>query len=452
VHTEIEGRRILRHGLFAAAVKRCSARASRAAALPRERDNRVLIALLVLCVSLSGCTFGPSLLEFSHRPYSDAVKQVAEEQALLNLVRLRYNDNPMRLDVASIAAQYELDASVSAQPFFAAQATSNAFRAFSSVLPSGSASAANRPTISLTPLDDPETIRGLFTPATLDGIVFLAETSYPISTVFRMFVEYMNGVPNAVTASGPPREIVPEFREFQRATEILQQLQDAGDLRFIREEKITTVGSHLPESNVTANSLVEAAKNGFEYQRQSDSSWALIKRNRRLNLHIRPTAITRPEVLELCALLHLKPGKTDYEVTVASQEEPFSSAGSLREANSINIYPRSVVQASFYLSHGVVIPPEHHVCGIIKPALSPDGTVFDWQQLTSGLFAVHSVKQHLRPNCASVAVKYRDYWYYIEDCDNDSKITFSLLIAMTRVNLLGTKKGGPMLTLPVSSR
>jgi hypothetical protein len=389
----------------------------------------------------------------SHRPYNEAVKEVAEEQLLLNLVRLRYNDDPMRLDVASIAAQYELDAAAEARPFFAApNPAGTVFETFSRILPDVSTSAANRPTISLTPLDDPDTIRGIFTPSTLDGIIFLAETSYPISTVFRLFVEYVNGVPNAVAASGPPRAIAPEFREFLRITEILQQLQDSNELRFLREEKITDVSGHLPQSSVTATSLVEAAKNGYEYRPQADGSRALIKRDRRLMLHLRPTAVGRPEAQELCGLLHLQPGKSAYEITVANRDDPFSSSGAGQVAQSINVFPRSIAQTSYYLSRGIEVPPEHLACGVVKPTLDPTGELFDWQQLTAGLFTVHSVKQHRRPACASVAVKYRGYWYYIDDRDSDSKITFSLVLAMTRVNLLGTKKGGPMLTLPVSSR
>ena len=44
---------------------------------------------------------------------------------LLNLVRMRYNEPLNMLDVASIAAQYELNGTVQAQPFLAA-AGSNA--------------------------------------------------------------------------------------------------------------------------------------------------------------------------------------------------------------------------------------------------------------------------------------------------------------------------------------
>ena len=62
---------------------------------------------------------------------------------------------------------------------------------------------------------------------------------------------------------------------------------------------------------------------------------------------------------------------------------------------------------------------------------------------------VHACKQRCRPKSAWLAVKYRDWWYYVDDSDTDSKITFTLMMVMTRANLLSTKKGSPVLTLPV---
>src|SRR5580698_1564775 len=170
-------------------------------ALSRVRAHRVWRILLCLGLmsawAASGCNFGAHMIESSVGPYNEAVTRVGEEQLLLNVVRMRYNDNPTRLDVSSIAAQYELDATAEAQPFFQAPNPAGAvFRTFTRILPDVTASVANRPTVGLTPLDDPETIRGLFTPATLDGIVFMAETSYPLSTVFQLFVDYMNHLPN----------------------------------------------------------------------------------------------------------------------------------------------------------------------------------------------------------------------------------------------------------------
>src|SRR5947207_908590 len=108
------------------------------------------LAVRVLAIVSVGCAFGPKVLENTHWRYNESVKQVLEEQTLLNIVRLRYDDNPTRLDVSAIAAQYELSASAQAQPFFTAQATGESlFRSFTAILPFASATTANRPTISL---------------------------------------------------------------------------------------------------------------------------------------------------------------------------------------------------------------------------------------------------------------------------------------------------------------
>jgi len=419
------------------------------------RSRGTLPACLAFALATSGCALGPRALELSHPRYNEALKQVKEDQLLLNLVRLRYNDNVTQLDVSSIAAQYEVDTQLSLQPFFTAQGANigppfGPFMSWTRFLPSGGVTGANRPTISLTPMDESDNLRPLFVPATVDGIVFLSETSWPVSTVFRLWVEYLNRVPNAVTASGPPRGIVPEYQQFQRAAELLQILQDAHSIRFVREEKLQEMGSPLPESSVTSAALVDAAKNGFEYQRKPDKTWVLVKRDRRLELRVAPSAAGSMDVLELCDLLHLQPGLLKYEVTVGTAKDTFEAKLAATPMTTVNLYPRSTVQAMFYMAHGVEVPVEHYNAGIVPAAVDPDGQLFDWHQLTQGLFTVHSSKQHCRPEHAQVAVKYRGYWYYIDDRDNDSKATFSLMVVMTRLNLLGTRKGGPVLTLPLA--
>src|SRR6516165_9040641 len=101
-----------------------------------------------------GCAFGPKVLEKSHWRYNEAVRRVDEEQLLRNIVRLRYNETPLDLRVSSIAAQYELDGTAEARPFFIAPNPSNSnivFRTFTKILPDVSVSGANRPTITLVP-------------------------------------------------------------------------------------------------------------------------------------------------------------------------------------------------------------------------------------------------------------------------------------------------------------
>jgi hypothetical protein len=205
---------------------------------------------------------------------------------------------------------------------------------------------------------------------------------------------------------------------------------------------------------VSGADLVEARKGGDEYRLTPDGkSWRLIRRTRKLYLDVSPKALPTPEYHELTQVLHLKPGLTRYEVTQSTVGFLDRGPGS-PPSEKINLVPRSLVQVVFYISHGVEVPPEHLACGLAKPTLEPDGRVFDWQQVTNGLFTVKAVCQKKRPACAAVAVFLRGYWFYIDDTDHATKSTFSLLRPSRRLDLgsIGSDRRtppGPVLTLPV---
>ena len=69
---------------------------------------RTLAVGLALMLGVAGCSFGPKVLERTHSKYNESIRRVYEEQLLQNLVRMRYNEVPFRLNVQSVAAQYEL--------------------------------------------------------------------------------------------------------------------------------------------------------------------------------------------------------------------------------------------------------------------------------------------------------------------------------------------------------
>ena len=408
--------------------------------------------------TLGGCAFGPRALEGSHRLYNDSIKLVGEEELLLNLVRLRYNESINLLDVASIAAQYELNGAVQAQPFLAAAGSeaSSLVQSFARVLPGASLNGANRPTITMTPVNSPQAIERFFRPITLEGLAFLTGTTWPVSTTYRLWVEYINRVPNAVTASGPPREFVPEYKEFRRLVDLLQVNQDRGYTRVVPEERVIELGDALPASKITAADVVEAAKHSFKYIKKKDEdSWVLTKRQTHLVLKINPEAVNTPNVLEVGRILHLKPGLLHCDYT-DDQSEPFAVPSPLPEyVDKIIISPRSTVGVLQYLSHGIVVPPEHLISGVARATIEPDGTVFDWRNVTEGLFVVHHAQQHHRPHDAYVAVKYRDYWFYIDDRDQATKQTFSLMMQLIRLDVSSPltseseAQKTPILTLPV---
>jgi hypothetical protein len=422
------------------------------AIVPRRCAATVIAGVLALGL-FGGCAFGPKVLERSHGRYVESIRLVEEEQLLRNIVHMRYNEMPMSLRVSSIAAQYELNGGAEARPFFIAPNPSNSnivFRTFTSILPDVTLSGANRPTITLIPSDTGDAIQRFLTPIPAETLVFLADTSWPASTVLRLWVERLNGVPNATTASGPPQDDLPDFGRFRRVADLLQSVQDRGLGAVWSEERMVDVGAPLPGADVNATAAVAAAKDGLEFRPGGDgTSRVLTRRERGLVFEIFPEAVSDPEMLELEGLLNLRPGLRRYEIRVARGVLPDPLHSPVPPSDALRVTPRSTAQTYFFLANGVEVPFEHVAAGLARTPIGPDGKVFDLRAVTAGLFTVHSCRGHKPPPEAFVAVKYRGYWYYIDDRDATSKSTFALVLQLQRLDFGHQQPAAPFLTLPV---
>jgi hypothetical protein len=69
--------------------------------------------VLAFGMFLSGCGgLGPGFLGKDRIDYNVAISESWKEEMMLNLVKLRYGDAPVFLDVASIISQYQVQGSV----------------------------------------------------------------------------------------------------------------------------------------------------------------------------------------------------------------------------------------------------------------------------------------------------------------------------------------------------
>ena len=402
-------------------------------------------ALWVCGLLTAGCSFGPKALEKTHGRYAESVRRVEEEQLLRQLVLLRYNETAVGLDVSSIAAQYEVTASAEARPFFIAPNPSNSniiFRTFTAILPDVSVNGSNRPTVTMVPGTDGAAVRRLLTPITLETLTFLTQTSWPVDTVLRVWAERINGVPNGGSASGPVRDEPLDYERFRRLADLFRAAQRQ-ELAAIRtEDRVTEVGDPLPGDAVTGASMVEAAKGGFTYRRAADGkSWVLARTNRRLVVEVSPGAENAPELIEMTRLLNLVPGQRRYEIAVSNHGGPDPAKFPTPPTNEVRIATRSTAQAAYFLANGVEVPAAHMCAGLAGTA--------DTTPVTQGLFAVHSCAGHKPPSGAYVAIRYRGYWYYIDDADTASKATFALVLQLSRLDFARDPLRGPALTLPV---
>lgn len=406
------------------------------------------LAIGFACLSTAGCSTGPRSLEANRLIYNEAIKSTSEAQLLLNIVRLRYNDTPSSLAVSAVATQSEVQKSFQLAPFFGVSGGDPA-RHFAALLPQAQISTTDRPTITLTPLDDQEFTRKLFTPMTLDGVLYLTKTTWPISTVFRLWLENLNWVSNAQNASGPTLKSLPDYTEFLRGINALQALQDRGHIVFSTEEREELRG--IKAAGPTPHDLLDAAKEGYEFHLDNNSALALVKKIRQPVMRIHPEALASPEMRELAYVFGLRPGLSKYDLKIENLD-PFKINHPSDGVDVLDLETRSLLQVLYFVSKGLDVPVEHMERGFVQATTDKTGRQFDWRKITSNLFHVHSASGDSRPPGAHVAVKYMDYWFYIDKADQDTMATFSLLMQLARLET-NTKTGlGPALTLPLSGR
>jgi hypothetical protein len=215
------------------------------------------------------------------------------------------------------------------------------------------------------------------------------------------------------------------------------------------EEK---VGGPVPAASITPRDVVEAAKSGLEYRPNPDGkTWSLVRKKEEPELRLHPEALNSPEGRHFVETFHLKPGLTRYPLK-SGKLDPFPINFPPEGVDTLDLEPRSLLQVLYYVSKGVLIPPEHVQHGVVMMTVDATGNFFDWSQLTENLFTVHWAKGCKPPACAHVAIRYMDYWFYIDEADQVTKSTFSLILELSRLQLGSKTAGGPILTLPVSGR
>ena len=119
-----------------------------------------------------------------------------------------------------------------------------------------------------------------------------------------------------------------------------------GDVR--PEERLVEVGGPLPSSAVTAAATVEAAKNGLEYRPRADgTTWALVRKERRLVLEVNPAALDHPILEEIASMLNLQPGRPRYEIVVFPGIVPDPLQFPRPPSDELQVSLRSIVTGVF---------------------------------------------------------------------------------------------------------
>lgn len=184
-----------------------------------NHGTRLLLCMLVLLPA--GCaTMGPQSIPRDRQGYSSAIGESWKEQTLLNIVRLRYADAPMFLDVSSVVASYSAEGQLDAGVNFPSNDASNSAIG-------GYGRFTTKPTISYAPLTGDKFTQSLLRPIPPVAVFQMIQAGYPADFILGATTRAINGRYNR-SAGINARRADPEFVQLAEAFRRIQQSEGLG--------------------------------------------------------------------------------------------------------------------------------------------------------------------------------------------------------------------------------
>jgi len=346
-----------------------------------------------LLAILTGCgSIGPTTVNRDRFDYVTAISESWKQQMLLNIVKLRYADVPVFMDVGQVISGYEVEGTISAGATIGNKSAPGALGDFVNLGAGGRY--LDRPTITYAPLTGPDFVKTMMTPFPPGSIMFLIEAGWPVDVLLQIGAQAINGLRNH--RGGPLGH--PADPEFVEVIRLLKRIQSAGGV-------------------------------GFKLQREKENETAniMLFHTRRL------TPESAQDIAEVRRLLRLNPEAADIRITYGAD---------MQDDKEIALHTRSGYQVLLELAWLISVPPEHvadhRTLG--TTGTSPEGTA-----ALAPLIAILSGTE--RQSDSFVQVKYRGHWYWIDDRDLLSKRVFTFLTVLFTLSETGQKIQPPILTI-----
>jgi hypothetical protein len=357
----------------------------------RKKSFVSILGVAGICTLLSGCMgIGPATVARDRFDYTTAVSESWKRQMLLNIVKIRYGDAPIFLDVASIINQYQLTTDLNAS--FGWQSPSGPTIGFGNSQRFGiDGNFVDRPTITYTPLTGEKFARNLMTPVAPATVMSLVEAGYPIDVVFRILVHSVNGIQNSFGGTARARKADPEFWVI---LEKLRRIQASGAvaMRVKKEEN--------------RGALVMIFRKHVDKEMDQESR-------------------------EVRRMLGLKEEGGEFRVVY----------GSTSTSNEeVALLTRSIIEILTDISATAEVPALHVAEQRVLPTMEPEG-----EGIKGPMVRILWSKEKPRDDFA--AVPYRDCWFWVDDRDYRSKKLFSFLMFVMTLTETGGKEGAPIVTI-----
>jgi len=345
---------------------------------------------LLILLSMAGCrSIGPSAIENDRFDYNTAIANSWKKQTLLNIVKLRYADMPLFVEVNSIVSGYTLERAVSVNGTISSK---NAVQG-DWMGAGASGRFTDRPTITYSPLSGKTFTENFMMPIPPQSILFMIQNGWAADVILGLTVDSMNGLRSRTHAGVSTRS---GDLDFYRCIELMRELQKSGSIgmRIIDGENKKTA------------TVVFIHKKGME-QGQKDIQ------------------------KELWKLLGLNPDADQLNVRYGSVTENDAE---------LAVLSRSILQIMVELATMIDVPQEHVDKGITIPTVHGD------DETDRRLMIVKCGDDE--PEEAFASVNYHDQWFWIEDTDFKSKRTFAFLMILSSITESGGSTGLPLVTIP----
>ena len=345
----------------------------------------------VAATLLAGCaSVGPRTVPVDRFDYSTAIADSWKQQTLLNIVKLRYFDLPVFVDVSSVVAGYSLQTGVTAAGVVSSERAVQGN--YGSI--GGTAIYTDRPTITYSPMTGEKFLRGLITPIEPRNIFFMLQAGYAADFILALTVESLNGVRNRSTAGGLVREADPGFVE---ALRLMREVQAAGAMSMrVEEDK---------EQGSTAVLLF----------RREDLPADIVEKAR-----------------EVRRLLKMPPDQQKFVLAYSSMR------GTDAE---LAVNSRSMLQIMGAFASYVDVPAEHLEDRRAVPGL---------ERLSSEdareVVRIRSGTE--KPADAFASVHYRGHWFWVDDSDWATKRALTAVMFFFTLADTGGAEKLPLITIP----
>lgn len=365
---------------------------------------RYSLLLSIALFLISGCASqGAKRLPADQFDYNAAISSSLRQQMLLNIVRSRYQEMPVFLDVSSVVAQYAYDRSASVgwfREFIDSPAPTQ-----DTVSVDANVAFSELPTISYTPLTGDKFAKHLYSPVPAWLFIGSAHSGFAADLLMRIGLQRIGAAENMSFAEvryQQQRESdLQRLVSFERVIELLFVLSNEGLLEVQVDLGDEKTGEATAHHLVFSDNIPE---------------------------HLRPVA---KELRQLIGAKH----HNRFLIT--------ERTSNLKD-DEIAIQPRSVMAMIKFMARGVQIPDAHLKARwvIDYGLLSGDGDLVE----RSFPFIMRSSKNH--PGNVFAAARYQDYWFYIPHDDVTSKRSLEHLMILFQVKAPSTETSAPLLTLP----